>query len=220
MEAVWMLLGFGRAVGRFFGYEPPDLGENIRLALGNRDHQDLPGLFRAHEPVLPPDDLDEQLVTVERYLALFEALNWGVSLDDRLSADWPYEEICFGRYWCDEFAGGGLIRGLRHARNAVHHDWSLALDVDPVQNLFQKRIELLWLCWNGELTADRADPDSQRAFQENLAERVVGNTLLEISKLLEEGVRLAMGHLPRQRSGPAMVKQSAEDRYVADDSHV
>jgi hypothetical protein len=217
METALMLLGFGRAVGRFLGYEPPDLGESLRLALRNRDHQDFRELLRAHQTVRKPDDPDEQLVIVERYLALFEALNWGVSLDERLRVDWPYEEIAFGKYWCDDFTGGGLIRGLRYARNAVHHDWSLALDVDPVENLFQKRVELLWLCWDGEFAADRSDSDGRRAFQENLAERVVGETLFEINELLEEGVRVAMGLLPRERPGPAMVKQFAEDRYAADD---
>lgn len=212
-----MLLGFGRAVGRFLGYEPPDLGETYRLALRNPDHENFPELLRARQAKRQDYDLDEQLVTVERYLALFEALNWGVSLDERLCVDWPYEEIAFGKYWCDDFTGGDLIRGLRYARNAVHHDWSLALDVDPVENLFQKRVELLWLCWDGEFAADHADSDGRRAFQDNLDERVVGETLMEINELLEEGVRVAMGLLPRQRPGPAMVKQFADDRYAADD---
>ena len=97
------------------------------------------------------NDLDEELLTYERYLALFEALNWGVSIDTRLTKDWPFEEVAFGKYWCDEFAGGDLVRGFRWARNSVHHDWSYALDVDPTKVVFQRRMDLFTLCWKPEL---------------------------------------------------------------------
>jgi hypothetical protein len=219
MEAVLMLLGFNRAVSRFMGYEPTDLGAAMRTVLDNPDHPDHRDLLRSEfqSQKTDEDDLDEKLLTVERYLALFEALNWGVSLDDRLTRDWPFDEIQFGKYWCDDFAGAGLIRGLRHARNAVHHDWSLALDVNPFEVLFQQRMELLWLCWSSDLDSKRPNPDGERAYRENLAGRVVGDTLLEIGALFEAGTNLAMGQIPRQQEGPARVKTSPDDRYEPDE---
>jgi hypothetical protein len=149
-----MLLGFNRAMGRFMGFEQSDLGQAMRLAVDNLHHPDPYGLFRENLPTEPPKDdfLEDELVTLERYLALFEALNRGVRLDDRLTRDWPFEEISFGEYRCDEFAGGDLIRGLRYARNAVHHDWSPAFEADPVEQVFQQRVELLWLPWRSELS--------------------------------------------------------------------
>lgn len=219
MDATLMLLGFNRAVSRFLGFEPTDLGEAMRLAAENPDHPDLLGLFREslQSADETKDDLDEELVTVERYLALFEALNWGVSLDDRLTRDWPFEKIKFGRYWCDEFAGGDLIRGFRCARNAVHHDWSLALDVDPAEVLFQQRVELLWLCWAPELHPERPDTKGEAAYREYLAARVVGDTLIEIGELFEAGTMLAMDQRPRSSKGPARVKQFEGDRYIPEE---
>ncbi len=214
-----MLLGFGRAVGRFMGYQPPDLAEAFRLGLQNPDHPDFVELF--HAELKPPspdeDDLDHELATADRYLALFEALNWGISLDDRLTKDWPFDEVEFGDYWCDDFAGGDLIRGLRHARNAVHHDWSLALDVDPQNVILQQRIELLWLCWIPDLKSGRPSIEGERTYRENLAGRVVGDTLLEINELLAAGVNFAMGRLPTHMKGPARVKRSAGDRYIVEE---
>lgn len=216
MDSALMLLGFTRAAGRFIDEPPADLGRAMRTLLENRDHPDPAELLRTtmesnreEEP-----DLDGELATVERYLALFEALNWAVSLDDRLTEEWPFEEIAFGKYWCDEFAGGDLIRGLRYVRNAVHHDWSLALDVDPEETPFQARVELLYLSWLPGLSSKRPHPDGERAFAEMLAGRSVGDTLLEINEVFEVGVKLAMGERPRQTTGPAMVKRSAADRYV------
>jgi hypothetical protein len=219
MDAPLMLLGFNRAVGRFMGYESTDLGAAIKISLENPNHPDLLGLLGAELKAekAEEDDLDEELVTVERYLALFEALNWGVSLDDLLTKDWPFDEIQFGKYWCDDFAGAGLIRGLRYARNAVHHDWSLALDVNPLEVLFQQRIELLWLCWEPELKSERPNPQGEQAYRENLAGRVVGDTLLEIGALFGAGTSFVLGDIPRHRSGPARAKSSPEDRYLPDE---
>lgn len=216
MQPALMLLGFHRAVSRFLGYEPTDLGRAMRVAVENPSQPNLSALL--HEEFkgehVDEDDLDEELPTSERYFALFEALNWGVSLDDRLTRDWPFEEISFGNYWCDEFAGGDLIRGFRHARNAVHHDWSPALDVDPMEVIFQQRVELLWLCWASELHPERPDVAGARAYRECLGGRVVGDTLLEIGEVFEAGTKLVMGERLLGDEGPARVKLRKGDRYA------
>jgi hypothetical protein len=216
MDLPLMLLGFNRAVGRFLGYEPADARQAMHLAFREP--------FRSHLLDLVQDelaandrsenDLDEKLLAYERYLALFEALNWGVSLDDRLTRDWPFEEIAFGRYWCDEFAGGGLIRGFRCARNSVHHDWSYALDVDPTKVIFLQRIDLLSLCWRADLRPDRPDAAAEAAYEEYLGGRVVGDTLLEIGSIFAASTRLAMDEKVDGDEGAARIKLRANDKYV------
>lgn len=214
-----MLLGFTRAVSRFLGDEgAASLQETLTVAMENEGHPDIEGVLRAKFGAGKdsPRDLDEGLTSIERYFAFFEALNWAVSLDDRLARDWPFDEIEYGTYWCDEFAGGGLIRGLRFARNAVHHDWSLALDLDPFDTPFQQRIELLWLTWAGNLSAaDRSA--GGMAHRDYLAGRVVGDTLFEINDILTAATNIACGGVPTRGSGPAAIKESADDYYKPED---
>jgi hypothetical protein len=70
-------------------------------------------------------------VAVDRaYMGLFEALNWAVALDDRLEREWPGERGK-GEQWSDAFAEGRTLRGVRHARNRVHHQWADALGTAP-----------------------------------------------------------------------------------------
>jgi hypothetical protein len=216
MEPELMLLGFHRAVGRFLDFEPADLPRAIRTATSNRHHPDLPAVLRKElqDEGAGDPDLDREIATPERYFALFEALNWGVSLDDRLTRDWPFEEIVFGEYWCDEFAGGGLIRGFRFARNAVHHDWSPALDPDVSELLLQPWVDLLSLCWVADIGPERADSAGKSAYREYLGGRVVGDTLIEIGQILEAGTRLTRGLTPIDGDGPARVKLRADDRYL------
>jgi hypothetical protein len=216
MDASLMLLGFNRAVGRFLGYEPADSRQAMRLAMEEPFRPDLLELVR--EELAATDssknDLDEELLTYERYLALFEALNWGVSLDTRLAKDWPFEEVTFGEYWCDEFAGGDLIRGFRWARNSVHHDWSYALDVDPTKVVFQRRVDLFSLCWKPEMRPDKPNAAGEVAYCDVLGGRVVGDTLLEIGTIFEAGTRLMVGDRLAGDDGPARIKLREDDKYL------
>lgn len=215
-----MLLGFTRAVSRFLGDEgTASLHETLTVAMENEGHPDIEGVLRSTVGASKdnPWDLDEELTSIERYFALFEALNWAVSLDDRLTRDWPFDEIAYGTYWCDEFSGGSLIRGLRFARNSVHHDWSLALDLDPLANPFQQRIEMLWLCWAEELVEDKRN-DGATAYRDYLAGRVVGDTLFEINNILTAAVNITVGNLDKRGSGAAKLKESDDDLYIPENS--
>lgn len=216
MDLPLMLVGFNRAVGRFLGYEPPDARQAMHLAFAEPFRPDLLELVQDELAANDPsgNDLDEELLAYERYLALFEALNWGVSLDYRLTRDWPFDEIPFGEYWCDEFAGGDLIRGFRCARNSVHHDWSYLLDVDPTTVVFLQRIDLLSLCWRSDLLPDRRDVSGEMAYREYLGGRVVGDTLLEIGTIFGAGARLSMGEKLTGDEGAARIKLRRDDKYV------
>lgn len=220
MHPAMMLLGFTRAVSRFLGDEgTASLHETLTVAMENEGHPDIEEVLRSAfgSGKDDPWDLDEELTSIERYFALFEALNWAVSIDDRLNSDWPFAEIAHGTFWCDEFSGGGLIRGLRFARNSVHHDWSLGLDLDPLENPFQQRIELLWLCWAEELAGDEQG-EGATAYRDYLSGRAVGDTLFEISDVLTVATNITADNFGRQGSGPAKIKESANDLYIPEDS--
>jgi hypothetical protein len=58
----------------------------------------------------------------QAFFAIFEALNWAVTVDDRLS------DVLVG--WPRGYDERDSLLGFRYARNAVHHDWADALWVD------------------------------------------------------------------------------------------
>jgi hypothetical protein len=63
---------------------------------------------------------------VRAFMPLFEALNWAAAIDFRLQRDWPGQPSEKGR-WSDAFDAGKTLRGLRFARNRVHHQWADAI---------------------------------------------------------------------------------------------
>jgi hypothetical protein len=80
------------------------MGEQVELSTL------IEGYRRAHARFVEARVEEEP---VDAFIPLFEALSWAVTLDERL--DFPaYPEL----------------RGLRYARNSVHHKWSEALWLD------------------------------------------------------------------------------------------
>jgi hypothetical protein len=61
------------------------------------------------------------------FLPLFETLNWGVALDDRLQARWRDAPTNSDPWWSDGFTFGDTVKGLRFARHRVHHQRADAL---------------------------------------------------------------------------------------------
>jgi hypothetical protein len=162
-----LLYGFVRAVGRF---TRSGLGEEVLT-----DSDDAP-------------DLDRQVLAAEWETAVFEALNWSVTLDERLRHDLD------GHDWTADFKGGGVVRALRYARNCVHHNWAAALDVglEP-DELVASHSTVFGITWANELHSDRPDRRGAAAYGEALAGRNVGDTLLAAVKVYEEGVRSLVG---------------------------
>lgn len=172
-----LLYGFVRAVGRF---TRSGLSEE---ALADSD--DAPGLER-------------QVLAAEWETAVFEALNWSVTLDERLRHDLD------GRDWAAGLKGGRVARALRHARNCVHHNWAAALDVGLEPNeLVAPHSTVLEITWTNKLHSDRPDRRGAAAYGEALAGRNVGDTLLAAVKVYEEGVKSLVGMGSTQGAGPA-----------------
>jgi hypothetical protein len=57
--------------------------------------------------------------------ALFETLEWGTSLDQRIAEEHPSDW-----QWPGAVADGDVVVGLRLARTRVHHQWAVAFDSD------------------------------------------------------------------------------------------
>lgn len=163
LEPEALLYGFMRSIGRF-----------TRGGLSGETLMDLD----------EDDDLDRQVFVIEWSNAVFEALNWSVTLDERLRHDSK------GQDWTVGIEGGSVIRALRFARNSVHHDWSAALDLGLAPGEFLAPHSTVFdITWVGELTAERPDRRGASAYAEALAGRNVGETLLAAGKVCEEGVK-------------------------------
>jgi len=163
LEPEILLYGFMRSVGRFTrsGLSGDDLTE---------PDQD--------------DDPDRQVLAIEWSNAVFEALNWSVTLDERIRHEFK------GQDWTVGIESGNVIRALRYARNSVHHDWSAALDMGLAPDEFLAPHETVFgITWVDELTVERPDPKGAAAYAATLAGRNVGETLLLAGKVCEEGIK-------------------------------
>ena len=61
------------------------------------------------------------------FLAIFEALNWATSLDERIGKHWAPDGTCLGFAWRDRVRGAEVLGGVRYARNSMQHDWADAI---------------------------------------------------------------------------------------------
>jgi hypothetical protein len=130
------------------------------------------------------DDLDRQVLAIEWTNAVFEALNWSVTLDERIRHEFDGED------WTVGIDGGSVIRALRYARNSVHHDWSAALDIGLGPDEFlAPHATVFGITWVDELATGRPDRRGAAAYAEKLAGRNVGETLLAAGKVCEEGIK-------------------------------
>jgi hypothetical protein len=130
------------------------------------------------------DDLDRQVLAVECSNAVFEALNWSVTLDERIRRASKRQD------WTVGVEGGSLIRTLRYARNSVHHDWSAALDIGLAPDEFlAPHATVFGITWVDELAVGRPDRRGAAAYADTLAGRNVGETLLAAGMVCEEGIK-------------------------------
>lgn len=64
------------------------------------------------------------------FRAVFEALNWATSIDDRIRAHWAPEGQPLDWDWRERVSGAEVMPGVRFARNRVHHHWADAIHLD------------------------------------------------------------------------------------------
>jgi diadenosine tetraphosphatase ApaH/serine/threonine PP2A family protein phosphatase len=127
-------------------------------------------------------------------IPLFEVLNWTVTIDERLREDRD------DRDWWQGIPDGELVRGVRFARNRVHHQWANALgaavpDRRPALRLPLRPRAILpqgvgvferahWR-WRDTLPPGNPDPDGERLYREHLARQLVSETLLKVYALFK-----------------------------------
>lgn len=133
------------------------------------------------------------------YVALFEALNWAVVLDDRAASSWAPHGEPLGWSWRAEVEGAGILRGVRFARNSMHHDWSEALALAEVDAGPEGFREWAWRPAAELPSRGREDPDGEAVYEGSLAGLMVRSTLVGLNAgfgLLRE---LLEPSLPRER---------------------
>jgi hypothetical protein len=174
-----LIVGYMRAVGRFMtgGDRPGPLVERaVRHQLN---------------PTRESDPFDDDVPMSAYYHALFEALNWAYTLDDRLRRD-------AGSGWWKGVPDGGMIPGIRWARNCVQHQWDEAvyLDEDPA-NLPPRQINHSWR-WRGDLAGRERDHHGRAAYAEHLAD---SDVLITLTTLMPLFARAAVALADRNSAG-------------------
>lgn len=117
------------------------------------------------------------------FIALFEALNWAVALDDRAGEHWTPdggEPLGFG--WRDRLGNAEIMRPVRFARNNVHHQWSDALFLDERSSTFPLKFPVVFFEWRWHALSQlpaRPAPPSEKARERRVAEEATYRRLLE-----------------------------------------
>jgi len=152
------------------------------------------------------------------FIALFEALNWAVALDDRAGEHWAPEGKTHGFGWRDLVQDAYRMRALRFVRNSVHHQWSDALSLQGGGIPLPTSLPARFFAWRwralSELPARPAkksakekirQAEEETEYREKLEGRHVERTLQELGQafyLLR--MLLEPGSIPRRGYAPPM----------------
>lgn len=118
------------------------------------------------------------------FIALFEALNWAVALDDRAGKHFAPQGKALGFGWRDWPRGAHLMRAVGFARNSVHHQWSDALELDEHGLTPPMTPPAVWFewCWRSlndlpERPSEKSAMGKKRQAEEEAeySERLEGN---------------------------------------------
>jgi hypothetical protein len=133
---------------------------------------------------------------VRAFHPLFEALNWEVALDDRCTDHWVPDGLPpVGRNWPARLANEAdtvAVRGVRYARNRVHHQWADAVVLSAGPGRSPRR----WPPRNSEWVwrdlrelppppQNRPDATGRAAYETLLAGHQVEFTLVTLAEIYE-----------------------------------
>jgi hypothetical protein len=92
------------------------------------------------------DSARKELDEVGAFRAMFEALEWAVSIDEVIAHRWaPDGEPALGWEWRKRIPAAEFIKGLRWVRNRVHHHWLAALEINWAEAWYPPReLEFQW----------------------------------------------------------------------------
>lgn len=160
-----LLLGFANSCSRVFGGGEPAheaLVRDIRASAGG-----APPVFGPSVRELGP------AAEVDVFIPMFEALHWATSLEYRIAADWP--DRGDAKNWYRSFPAGETVRGVRFARNRVHHQWAEAIMIDDADRDLPARFAP-WI-WQPRLPDGRADKQGERVYMDRLSGEPVAGAL-------------------------------------------
>ena len=91
------------------------------------------------------DAARKELDEVAGFRAIFEALEWAVSIDEVIGHRWAPEDKPLSWDWRERVPGAESMDGLRFARNRVHHHWAAALEISRADSWYPPReFEFRW----------------------------------------------------------------------------
>lgn len=73
-------------------------------------------------------DVMKETDPLATFIPLFDALGWAVAIDSRFQGAWEQAPTNPAKWWSDGFIHGDTVKGVRFARNRVHHHWADALE--------------------------------------------------------------------------------------------
>jgi hypothetical protein len=109
------------------------------------------------------------------FRAVFEALNWATSIDDRIRQHWVPEGQPLDWEWRERVSGAEVMPGVRFARNHVHHHWADAVYLDG-------------MTWRWRALSDLsagADDRGSDVYVEHLEDQPVELTLARLAQAFE-----------------------------------
>lgn len=120
---------------------------------------------------------------------LFEALSWAVCIDDRFQRLWEAAKTNPAEWWSDGFTHGDTIRGVRYARNRVHHQWADALWLSRSGAQLPLRLPFAFAewRWRPELPPGRHD-EFKPEYEQYVAANPARITLGDLSQCYAEAL--------------------------------
>jgi hypothetical protein len=152
------------------------------------------------------------------FIALFEALNWAVALDDRAGEHWAPEGKTLGFGWRDRVQDAYRMRAIRFVRNSVHHQWSDALRLHQGGISLPASLPARFFTWRWRALSELPGRPAKKSakekarqgeeeaeYREKLEGRDTDKTLKELGQAFYMlRVLLEPGSIPRRGYKPPM----------------
>ena len=106
------------------------------------------------------------------YIPLLETLGWADVIEEWLQK--KSGEEWMRRLGSDTEKSQGIILGFRYARNVVHHDWALAVELNNEPPLLQD-----WR-WKNNLQSLKPQPKNEAGYKRYLAGRALRHTFRDL----------------------------------------
>jgi hypothetical protein len=123
------------------------------------------------------------------FIPLFDALGWAVAIDNRFQGAWEEARTNPAKLWSDGFIHGDTVKGVRFARNRVHHQWADALETMSGRSFpITFPVEFREWRWRAELPPGRND-EFKEHYDHEVASHPARATLGDLSECFADAAR-------------------------------